>query len=195
MVAEDDFARIIAYENKHQKMVLPKIISVSSIYNQTEEFFSHCKEKHPSMYGFEFTRHPESMYDIFIRIANNNYLTSGAESSISKDEHKDLSATYATGNDYPQEFLEKIPVILNEYLQKRDRFDFQRSHKKSFLDKYIMEFFYAKGYYRSKQYFNDKGYYEDIFGKQVKNIRWPVDQSKDDTILSYNDIMKRWDKE
>ena len=88
--------------------------------------------------------------------------------------------------------------MLKEYIEKRNHFDFDLIWKTDFLDKYIKQIFFQKGYYRSKQYYQDKQDYEAIFGKYfkygVKGIEG-IDDPYDHEIISFQEVLKKWKRD
>lgn len=187
-IYEKDFNKIIAYENKNHKQVFPRIISAFSIYNKTDGFLSYLKSRNAPIDDLD----DMVLYlnELILDIAKNNYLA-GSESNITEDEYKDLNILYAMANDYSVDFVKTIPAFLDEYIQMRNNFDFGISYKTDFLDKYIKQFYYFKGYYGSKQFYDDKAEYEEIFGKRFKSINASGDQE----ILSHKEVLQRWDKD
>ncbi len=187
-IYEKDFNKIIAYENKNHKQVFPRIVSAFSIYNKTDGFLSYLKSRNAPIDDLD----DMVLYlnELIMNIAKNNYL-GGTESNITEDEYKDLNILYAMANDYSVNFVKTIPAFLDEYIQMRNNFDFEISYKTDFLDKYIKQFYYFKGYYGSKQFYDDKAEYEEIFGKRFKSINASGDQE----ILSHKEVLQRWDKD
>ena len=190
-ICETDFEKILAYENKNHKQVFPRIICNSSIYTKTDRFLTFIKERNSLTDDIDsLGDRAESLNELLMNIARHSY--------YGDPEYKDLTIEYTLPNDYGEGFIEAIPALLNEYLQKRNDFDFELSYKTGFLDKYIKQFFYSEGYYRSKRYFDDKAEYEEMFGKRFKygfkGIDF-VDDSDDQEILSHVEVLKRWDKD
>jgi len=186
-IYEKDFNKIIAYENKNHKQVFPRIISAFSIYNKTDGFLSYLKSRNAPIDDLD----DMVLYlnELIMNIAKNNYL-GGPESNITEDEYKDLNILYAMANDYSVDFVKTIPAFLDEYIQMRNNVDFEISYKTDFLDKYIKQFYYFKGYYGSKQFYDDKAEYEEISGKRFKLI----DDLGDQEILSYKEVLQRWNR-
>ena len=137
-------------ENKNHKQVFPRIVSAFSIYNKTDGFLSFLKSGKAPIDDLD----DMVLYlnELILDIAKNNYLA-GSESNITEDEYKDLNILYAMANDYSVDFVKTIPVFLDEYIQMRNNFDFEISYKTDFLDKYIKQFYYSKGYYGSKHFY------------------------------------------
>jgi len=186
-IYEKDFNKIIAYENKNHKQVFPRIITTFSIYNKTDGFLSLLKSGNAPIDNLD----DMVLYlnELIMNIAKNNYLA-GPESNITEDEYKDLNILYAMANDYSEDFVKTIPAFLDEYIQMRNTIDFEISYKTDFLDKYIKQFYYSKGYYGTKHFYDDKAEYEEIFRKRFKSI----DDSGDQEILSHTEVLQRWGK-
>jgi len=190
-IYEKDFNKIIAYENKNHKQVFPRIVSAFSIYNKTDGFLSCLKSRNAPVDNLDDIA--SNLNELIMDIAKNCY-GAGSGSNITEDEYKDLEILYAMGHDYSVDFVKTIPVFLDEYIQMRNNFDFEISYKTDFLDKYIKEFYYCKGYYGSKHFYDDKAEYEEICGKQFKGGIKAIDNSSDQEILSHEEVLQRWDK-
>ena len=191
-IYEKDFNKIIDYENKNYKQVFPRIITTFSIYNKTDGFLSLLKSRNAPIDNLD----DMVLYlnELIINIAKDNYL-SGPESNITEDEYKDINILYAMANDYGEDFVKTIPAFLDEYIQIRNNFDFEISYKTDFLDKYIKQFYYLKGYYGSEKFYDDKAEYEEMFGKQFKGGIKAIDDSSDQEILSHKEVLQRWDRD
>lgn len=195
---EKDIDRILKHENKEKVKVFPRITDGNTIYNQTD-WFLRLLEKPDVVIDDSVAGTFVVLNQQLLAIANRNYLSGYAESSITEEKYRDLAVLYELACNYSFEFVEKAPDMLKEYVQVRNDLDFEKKCKTGFLDKYILEFYYSEGYSSSLQRINDKRNYEDFVGKKflggIKTIKFLPDDSGASEILTYTEILKRWDKD
>ena len=192
-ICEDDLKAIIDWENYNLKKILPRVISSISPYHKIEYLLS-CLEDPESE-----SNNPISLDNIYLflfHLARDKYLYA-EETTITEDHYRNLTVHYVANRNYsyPDNFKNICTDMLNEYVQKRNNFDFEKSWKKDFLDKYILQIFYIEGYYRSDQYYKDKQEFEKIFGKVFQNSQPKIDESQKSEIMTCQQVVKQLDIE
>lgn len=188
-ICEYDMKAIIDWENNNHKKILPRVISPISPYHKTEYLLSYLDDPESE------SNNPISVDNIhffLLHLARDKYLYA-EETMITEDEYRNLTIHYVVNRNYsyPDEFENICADLLNEYVQIRNDFDFEKSWKKDFLDKYILQIFYREGYYLSDQYYKDKQEFEKRFGKVFKNSDPKIDESQTSEIMTCQQVIKQ----
>ena len=188
---ESDIQGIIEWENQHQRKVFPRIIGASSVYHTTDRFLWYMKDANSLINSFDNDGMAIIwLYELLLYIANDNYL-SGTKTHITEDEFIDFAIKFTSGHDYGENFVEICSAMLKEYVQKRSKLGFEQTWKTDFMDKYLRELFYYKGYYKSDQYYKDKWEYEEYIGKVFKGSFKKIDDSQLSEIMSCQQVVKQ----
>ena len=183
-----DIEKLVAYENEHRIKVFPRIVEPTSVYCKTDILLSNIVvDRFPEKETSIILRDRDPAWYQVVEIAKYHYLF-GAETNIAEAEYKDLSIDFIVEPNYVDDPLPILQNLLQEYLQKRNNFNFDKIWKTDFLDKYIKQLFYHEGYFESPQYYQDKWYYEDIFGKVFKGPYKKIDESQILEILISDDV-------